>query len=399
MLTINNNYSASLALQTLSATNRELEEVQGRINTGLKVANAKDNGAVFAIAEGQRARSISLTAVKDGIDRASSSIDVALAAGKAIGEILTALKSKAVAAQSEDLTTEQRGAIQADFDAYRAQIDQIANSASFNGFNLVASGGVNLNVLMSDMATGTTGRQITSTAIPGFVPGLSALVDMIPFVNEDYDPVFNLNGVSIGTVNIDTGTTIQDYVDAVSTQTGGRVTASYNQSNGTFTYVAKEATAGTNDLSITAVSGQFGHPWLGHGNAATAVTSSSSTSTITNLDWTVGGGGALSGLSTGANQLSTASAATSVASAIDGAITNLSTQMATMGSQAKALVVQGDFMVKLKDVVEQGISNLVDADLAKESARLQSLQIKQQLGAQALSIANQSPQLILSFFR
>jgi flagellin len=73
--------------------------------------------------------------------------------------------------------------------------------------------------------------------------------------------------------------------------------------------------------------------------------------------------------------------------------------MATMGSQAKALVVQGDFMVKLKDVVEQGISNLVDADLAKESARLQSLQIKQQLGAQALSIANQSPQLILSFFQ
>jgi flagellin len=73
--------------------------------------------------------------------------------------------------------------------------------------------------------------------------------------------------------------------------------------------------------------------------------------------------------------------------------------MATMGSQAKALVVQGDFMVKLKDVVEQGISNLVDADLAKESARLQSLQIKQQLGAQALSIANQSPQVIMSLFR
>jgi flagellin len=397
MLTINNNYSASLALQTLSATNRELEEVQGRINTGLKVANAKDNGAVFAIAEGQRARSISLTAVKDGIDRASSSIDVALAAGKAIGEILTALKSKAVAAQSEDLTTEQRGAIQADFDAYRAQIDQIANSASFNGFNLVASGGVNLNVLMSDMATGNTGRQVTSTAVAGLVPGLSAYVVGNGSVTAADDTTFNINGTAIGTVDVTATMTIQGYVDAVSTQTGGRVTASYNQSNGTFTYVAKEAVVTTNELTVTTAG--TARSWLGQGVAAGAVTAASSTSTITNLDWTVGGGGALSGLSTGANQLSTASAATSVASAIDGAITNLSTQMATMGSQAKALVVQGDFMVKLKDVVEQGISNLVDADLAKESARLQSLQIKQQLGAQALSIANQSPQLILSFFR
>jgi flagellin len=397
MLTINNNYSASLALQTLSATNRELEEVQGRINTGLKVANAKDNGAVYAIAEGQRTRSISLTAVKDGIDRASSSIDVALAAGKAIGEILTALKSKAVAAQSEDLTTEQRGAIQADFDAYRAQIDQIANSASFNGFNLVASGGVNLNVLMSDMATGNTGRQVTSTAVAGLVPGLSSYVVGNGSVTAADDTTFNINGTAIGTVDVTATMTIQGYVDAVSTQTGGRVTASYNQSNGTFTYVAKEAVVTTNELTLTTAG--TARSWLGQGVAAAAVTASSSTSTITNLDWTVGGGGALSGLSTGANQLSTASAATSVASAIDGAITSLSTQMATMGSQAKALVVQGDFMVKLKDVVEQGISNLVDADLAKESARLQSLQIKQQLGAQALSIANQSPQLILSFFR
>ena len=397
MLTINNNYSASLALQTLSATNRELEEVQGRINTGLKVANAKDNGAVYAIAEGQRTRSISLTAVKDGIDRASSSIDVALAAGKAIGEILTALKSKAVAAQSEDLTTEQRGAIQADFDAYRAQIDQIANSASFNGFNLVASGGVNLNVLMSDMATGNTGRQVTSTAVAGLVPGLSAYVVGNGSVTAADDTTFNINGTAIGTVDVTATMTIQGYVDAVSTQTGGRVTASYNQSNGTFTYVAKEAVVTTNELTVTTAG--TARSWLGQGVAAGAVTASSSTSTITNLDWTVGGGGALSGLSTGANQLSTASAATGVASAIDGAITKLSTQMATMGSQAKALVVQGDFMVKLKDVVEQGISNLVDADLAKESARLQSLQIKQQLGAQALSIANQSPQLILSFFR
>ena len=60
--------------------------------------------------------------------------------------------------------------------------------------------------------------------------------------------------------------------------------------------------------------------------------------------------------------------------------------------------IHKNFTTKLSDALEVGIGNLVDADLAKESARLQSLQVKQQLGVQALSIANQAPQTILSFF-
>ena len=56
-------------------------------------------------------------------------------------------------------------------------------------------------------------------------------------------------------------------------------------------------------------------------------------------------------------------------------------------------------MGKLSDALEKGIGNLVDADLAKESARLQSLQVKQQLGVQALSIANSAPATILGYFR
>ena len=57
------------------------------------------------------------------------------------------------------------------------------------------------------------------------------------------------------------------------------------------------------------------------------------------------------------------------------------------------------FVSKLTDVLTTGVGNLVDADLAKESARLQALQVQQQLGAQALSIANQAPQIILSLFK
>ena len=79
MLSVNSNYGASIALQSLSSTNKELGEVQNRISTGLKVSSARDNGAVYAIAEGQRSRVSSVAAVKDGIDRASSTVDVALA--------------------------------------------------------------------------------------------------------------------------------------------------------------------------------------------------------------------------------------------------------------------------------------------------------------------------------
>jgi flagellin len=120
---------------------------------------------------------------------------------------------------------------------------------------------------------------------------------------------------------------------------------------------------------------------------------------VTDFDWTAGGSGALATVSTAANLLASSGSALSTAANLDTAINAINLQMATMGSQAKALEVQKSFLGKLRDVVEEGISNMVDADLAKESARLQSLQIKQQLGTQALSIANQAPQYILSLFR
>src|SRR5262249_53567841 len=129
MLSVNTNYSAMVALQNLNGTSKDLEQVQNRINTGYKVASAKDNGAVFAIAEQQRARVTSLAAVTDGINRASSAIDVALSAGDSIGKILKEMKARAVAAQAEDLTTDQRAAIQADYDELRNNINQIANAA------------------------------------------------------------------------------------------------------------------------------------------------------------------------------------------------------------------------------------------------------------------------------
>ncbi len=96
--------------------------------------------------------------------------------------------------------------------------------------------------------------------------------------------------------------------------------------------------------------------------------------------------------------LGTASLAGTVVSAIQASLDNVNQALADLGSDLKKMEAHRTFVGKLMDSLPEGVGNLVDADLAKESARLQALQVKQQLGVQALSIANSEPQIILSLF-
>jgi flagellin len=91
--------------------------------------------------------------------------------------------------------------------------------------------------------------------------------------------------------------------------------------------------------------------------------------------------------------------ATDVLARLDLSMKGVNTALANLGAQARQVDAHKGFVSKLSDVLESGVGNLVDADLAKESARLQALQVQQQLGAQALSIANESPQIVLQLFR
>jgi flagellin len=543
MTSVNTNYGALVALQNLTATTRELNEVQTRINTGLKVASARDNGAVFAIAEGQRVRSSSLAAIRDGLDRATTTIDTALAAGAAIGDILKQLKEKAVAAQAQDLSQAQRDALQADYAALRAQINQIADSATFNGANLIngtnLTGGPNeLQVLATDggsagagqfkaqgaalagtqttaslvegagandlqvaadtqvtfrfnsgetivvetnagetlgqflarvgqvtngrvsgaiesgritytsseqfqitvAGTGNTaaennilgagrtaqrpvssGFQLTTAALAAGTNEATVLDGVVSadIANGDQVVFRNSSGDSIGAVTwVDTDS-IRTFMEKVASATEGRVQLRLNPDN-TLTYTSSESffisfqeaaggnitedeartiigdrenAAGTS-TAASAVGAEF------HSRRAFAVASTASSSVaLAGLDFRLGTAGqALEGL-TAAMNISTASDAITVSSALDLAITNINRDLARLGSQGKALGIQRDFLSKLSDEVQKGIGSLVDADLARESARLQALQIKQQLGAQALSIANQAPQVILRLFQ
>ena len=291
---INTNRGALVALQTLNSTNRALETTQNRVNTGMKVSSAKDNGAIFAIATSQRAEMGAQDAVKQSLQRGQSIIDVALAAGETVVDALTELKSLAVAIQD---------------DAGNASP---ATDFSANGKKLVA--------------------------------------DFESIVKEIHTA---LNGAKFDGVNL---------FDAIA-DTGTAVEVSTNTSGGKFTL--KEADTAAASDSLLFGGGSTGGVWT----ATTAATAYADKK------------------------------AAYKASEVETAINAFTTVMADLGTKSKSLDRQLSFVSKLQDSLETGVGNLVDADLAKESARLTALQTKQQLGVQALSIANSSSSMLLGLFR
>ncbi|MBU6297098.1 MAG: flagellin [Alphaproteobacteria bacterium] len=274
MLSVNTNVGAMMALEYLNQTQAQLAQTQSAINTGLKVASAKDNGAVFAIAQNMRGDVAGYSAVTDSLNRGMSTVDVAMSAGQSISDLLIQMKQKALSASDTSLDTASRQAMNQDFTALRDQITTIVKNAVFNGFNLVDGSTNQITALAS--ADGT--RRITVSA-------------------------------------------------------------------------QKMSLSGT-------------------------IVTVKSTGTI-----------------------STAAKASTMVATIQSSLTNVNSALAKLSSGSKKFSIQISFAQQLSDTLTAGIGNLVDANMAQESAMLTSLQTKQQLGVQALSIANQAPQSILSLFR
>jgi flagellin len=274
MLSINTNQGAMVALQTMNKTNSELARTQNAISTGFKVATAKDNGAIWAIANKMRSDVTAYDRVRESVDRAAAILDTGIAAGESIMELLNEMKGKALAGTQANNSASAQAALAADFLQLRDQITSVVSNASFDGANMIGATPASA-VALGDAAGGNT--------------------------------------ITIAGANLSLG------VGAVS------VSATEVLTNAT--------TSGT---------------------------------ALTN---------------------------------VNASITALGTQLATWGAGAKRLDVHRTFVAKLQDALTSGTGSLVDADLAKESAKLQALQTKGQLGMQALSIANSSAQSALSLFR
>ncbi len=271
---INTNDGSFVALQNLAATNASLRDTQDRISTGRKISSAKDNGAIWAIAQNLRAGSQSINAVKQSLDRAQSTTDVALTAGANLSDLLNQMKEKALAAADTALDSNSRTALNDEFKVLRDTIKKTVDNAEFNGTNMIKAAGT----------------------------GMQALANI----------------------------------------------------------------AGTNVITVSAQN-------LSLGSAIVTVAATES--------------------------FNTALSASASLTKVNNSIVAVNKALATMGAQYKAIALHNTFMAKLQDNLDAGVGNLVDADLGRESARLQSLQSRQQLGVQASSIANQSTSILLGLFR
>jgi flagellin len=129
-----------IALQSLNAINRDLSDTLRHIATGLAISSPKDNPAVWAIAQNQRAESHALDAVRASLQRGQSITDVALAAGETVTDLLTQMKEKMLAASDTSLNTASRKALNDDYLSLKRQIDRTVGNADFNGINLISSG-------------------------------------------------------------------------------------------------------------------------------------------------------------------------------------------------------------------------------------------------------------------
>ncbi len=267
---INTNNGAATSLRHLSDTRNRLDKIETHISTGKKINSPKDDAATLAIAQQLMATFEGTDAVREGLGRASATIDVALAAGETTSNLLIEMKGLAVQANQEGLDQSSRDALNSAFNALREQITTINDSADFAGANLIAAGAPDQNVLSDDG--------------------------------------------------------------------GGRITV------------------GAQDLSA--------------------------------------GGLGINGFS-----LDTFGNATSALSALDAAITDASGKLANLGSSANRIETHDELLGKQNDTLRAGIGNLVDADMAEESAALQSYQIKESLGVIALSVANAAPSRMLALFR
>src|SRR5580693_2401720 len=134
---VNTNTDAMTALQYLNQTQGQLSQTQTAINSGLKVASAKDNGAIYAIAQNERGDVAGYTSVINSLNNGSSLIDTAMSAGQSISDLLIQLKQQALSASDTSLDTTSRQALNASFTALLGQITTIVQGATFNGSNLI----------------------------------------------------------------------------------------------------------------------------------------------------------------------------------------------------------------------------------------------------------------------
>jgi flagellin len=307
MSSILTNASALTALQSLNATNKNLSVTQGRISTGMRVAEASDNAAYWSIATTMRSDNKANSVIQDALGLGAAKVDTAYTAMNSSINVVDQIKQKVLLAKTS--SDDDRAKIQTEIATLQAQLKDNIAGANYAGSNL----------LQTD-STDTANTKLT----------------VMTSYNRD-----SAGKVSIGTIDVDYSKT--QLIDA-----GGAKTGILDKEFTTTGGGAVTTTILDLDVSATGLDGK-------------------------DFDEMLGG--------------------------IEAGLKSMATGAAELGAAKSRIDMQKDFVSKLSDSIDRGVGQLVDADMNKESTRLQALQVQQQLGIQALSIANGNSQSILSLFR
>lgn len=426
MSSILTNNSAMVALQTMKSINKNMNMTQSEISTGKSVSSAKDNAAVWAISKTMESDVSSFSGITDSLNLGSSTISVARQASETVTDLLTQMKTKIVSAQNDNV---DRTKIQTDVDALKSQISSVVGAAQFNGLNLVDGSSASVDIL-SSLDRGATGVKASSISVSGqnlstggyqaqdvFATGATGTQAVATDADSFSLAVDKTSGTN--SIKFQAPTTIRNDAtgtpmaagwqagDKISMQIGGK-TASYtvsesdlSGSNTTADLVALGMKNSIDKLGVTGLTVSYDSAVAGEltftTGAGTAADPAATKDLAITGQFTNAGAGGLGTLS--AIDVSTGAGAASALGNIEALLSTSIDAAAAFGSAETRIETQNSFVSKLSDALTSGIGSMVDADMEETSARLQALQVQQQLATQSLSIANQQPQNILSLFR
>ena len=439
MTSILTNTGAMVALQSLNSINQNLMKTQDEISTGKSVATAKDNSAIWAISKVMESDVQGFKAISKSLALGDSTVSVGRQAAETVTDLLTQMKEQIVSAQENNVPREK---MQADLAQLRDQIGSVVGAAQFNGLSLLSnsetttaytaagnvdgSGEVDILSSLDRSGTGVSSSDITvrkqdlssTTAVAGALALAATSATNAGTAGAN-------GGTATYTIVGDaaaagrTGTVMAgdsyafdlEIFDAGVTGTPFATAAGVDATKGEALYVAKDgdttadvangmaammnyriAEQGLQDEYSVSVEGSV---VTITNNSDTALAASGAGDITKTAGGTVGGGLAI----LGELDVSTEEGAAAALAGIEGLIQTSIDSAAAFGSAAGRIETQSNFVSGLTDALRAGIGSMVDANMEETSARLQALQVQQQLGVQAMSIANQAPQSILSLFR
>ncbi len=413
MSSINTNVSAMTALQSLNMTNKRLELTQSAISTGYRINSAKDNAAYWSIATTMRSDNKAMSTVQDALGLGSAKLDVASVAMNSAKEVVDEIKVKLVAAREPGV---DRTKVQSEIGQLQEQLTSISEASNFSGTNW-------LSVDSSSTGYSAT-QQIVSSFIragDGSVSVGTMDIQLSTIALFDASAVADANGILEGGTaaqgtsaafaytqgtfadadTIQIGVTVDGGAQALSFAVADAANFDLDALATGINSVMTGATASADSGALVLTSATTGT------SSSVEMTSFATTQADATTAATIGFTtiASVSGAATGGGiqdiDISSASNAEIDAwiSIVDGMAENMTSSAADLGAATKRVSMQNDFISNLMDAIERGVGQLVDADMTEESTKLQALQVQQQLGVQALSIANGQSQNILSLFR